>query len=248
MLSGIGQGRSFPCASSATGLPAMVGSSTIDTTGNFCWAVVVAVSSRAKAMRTAGVSRFMGKDVRRCLKSARPRYGMMMPETTCRTRREKSVSHEGTKYHEGIHFRKHPWGVSVLLLRLFLGTLVGFLQIFAAFFEGAEGVVVGLDGLAVFVDRPLAPAGDIENLAQLDVAPDLGPARLAIAVQRGAVGIGRGLVVALGKENLGDAVVGQRTVFVEIESFIELGKRGGEVSLLLQSLSAENRSVELHIG
>src|ERR1700723_46289 len=136
MLSGIGQGRSFPCASSATGLPAMVGSSTIDTTGNFCWAVVVAVSSRAKAMRTAWVSRFMGKDVRRCIKSARPRYGMMTPATTCRTR----------------------------------------------------------------------------------------------------------------KENLGDAVVGQRTVFVEIESFIELGKRGGEVSLLLQRLSAQNRSVELHIG
>jgi hypothetical protein len=37
----------------------MVGSSTIDTTGNFCWAVVAAVSSRAKAMRTACVSRFI---------------------------------------------------------------------------------------------------------------------------------------------------------------------------------------------
>src|ERR1700735_4300956 len=65
--------------------------------------------------------------------------------------------------------------------------------------------------------------------------------------REGREGLGGGWEVAGAKENLGDAVVGQRTVFVEIESFIELGKRGGEVSLLLQRLSAQNRSVELHI-
>src|SRR6267378_7379438 len=37
MLSGIGQGRSLPCASSCTGLPAISGALTVETTGNlFC--------------------------------------------------------------------------------------------------------------------------------------------------------------------------------------------------------------------
>src|SRR5580658_6816482 len=137
---------------------------------------------------------------------------------------------------------------AALLLRFFFGALVGFLQVLAAFFESAEGVVVGLDGLAVFVDGALALAGDVKNFAQLDVAPDFGPARLAVAVERGAVRIGGGLVVALEKEDFGHAVVRQRTVLVEIESFVELGERGGEVSLLLQSLPAQDGSVELDVG
>jgi len=45
----------------------------------------------------------------------------------------------------------------------------------------------------------------IENLAQLYVTPDFRPARLPVAIEALAVGIGRGLVVALQKEHLGDA-------------------------------------------
>src|SRR6476469_8905570 len=100
-----------------------------------------------------------------------------------------------------------------------------FLQILAGFIQGALGVVVGLYGLAVFVGGALALSGNVEDLAQLDVAPDLGPARLAIAVQAIAVGVGRRLVVALEKEHLGDAIVGQGTILVEVERFVELEQR-----------------------
>ena len=68
-----------------------------------------------------------------------------------------------------------------------------FLQILPRFVQSALGVVVGLQRLAVFVGGALALSGDVENLAQLDMAPDFGPARLAIAVQAVAVGVGGGL-------------------------------------------------------
>src|SRR5580658_8161872 len=125
---------------------------------------------------------------------------------------------------------RHPSFRRKLFLLLF-GPLVGFLQIFAGFFEGSEGVVVGLGSLAVFVDGAFALAGDVKNLAQLDAAPDFGPARLTVAVNRRAVGVGRGLVVALVEENLGDAVVGKGTVLVEVEGLVELHERCGKISL-----------------
>jgi len=45
---------------------------------------------------------------------------------------------------------------------------------------------------------PVSLAGDVEDLAQLDMAPDLGPVRLAVAAERIPVGVHAGLVVALG--------------------------------------------------
>ncbi len=80
-------------------------------------------------------------------------------------------------------------------------------------------------GLAVFVHGALALAGDVENLAQLDAAPDLCPAGFPVAVDGLAVGVGRRLVVPLEEEDFGDAVVRERTVLVEVERFVELGER-----------------------
>ncbi len=75
--------------------------------------------------------------------------------------------------------------------------LVRLLQILARFVDRSLGVVVGLHRLPVFVDRPVALAGDIKDLPQRDVAPDLGPLRLVVSAQRIAIGIGGRLVVAL---------------------------------------------------
>src|SRR5271155_2708492 len=86
-------------------------------------------------------------------------------------------------------------GAPSLVRRFFFWPLVGFLQILAGFFQRAEGVVVGLQGLAIFVHGALALAGNVENLAQLQVAPDFGPARVAVAVERLAVGVGGGLKI-----------------------------------------------------
>src|SRR6266436_2094722 len=92
--------------------------------------------------------------------------------------------------------------VALLLLK-------GFLQIPPGFIQGALGVVVGLQGLTIFIGGAFALTGDVKDLPQLDVAPDFGPARLAISVQTLAIGICRSLVVALQEEHLGDAVVRQ---------------------------------------
>ncbi len=86
---------------------------------------------------------------------------------------------------------------------------VRFLQILAGFVDRALGVVVGLHGQAVLVDGAVALAGEVEDLADGDVAPDLGPGRLVVAAKRVAEGVDRGLVVALGKQHLADAVAGQ---------------------------------------
>src|SRR5260370_37872410 len=126
------------------------------------------------------------------------------------------------------------------LLLFALWPLEGLLQILTGFFQCAEGVVVGLDGLPVFIDGALALAGDIEDLAELDVAPDFRPARVAVAVDRRAIGVGGGLIVSLQKENFCDAVVGEGAVLVDVERLVELSQRAGEVALLLHSLTAED--------
>jgi hypothetical protein len=126
-----------------------------------------------------------------------------------------------------------PLRFPTLVRGFFFGALVGLLQIFPGLLQSAEGIVVGLRGLAVLTDGAFALAGDIENLAQLDMAPDFGPARLAVPVNRRPVSVGRGLIVPLIEEDLGNAVVGERTVFVEVESFVEA---------LLNSMSAPDRS------
>src|SRR4029077_405290 len=134
------------------------------------------------------------------------------------------------------------------ILLLVLWPFVGLLKVLAGLFQSAEGIVVGLKGLAIFVDGAFALPGNIENLAELEVAPDLGPARLTVAVQGGAIRVGGGLVVSLQEEDLSDAVVGQRTVLVEIERLVEFGQGGGQVSLLLQRLAAQNGGPQFYIG
>src|SRR6476646_5827920 len=62
------------------------------------------------------------------------------------------------------------------------------LQILAGFVQGALGVVVGLQGLAVLVGGAFALSGDVEDLAYLDMTPDFCPARFAIAIQALAIG------------------------------------------------------------
>src|SRR6202521_4055883 len=118
--------------------------------------------------------------------------------------------------------------------------LVRLLHISAGFLDRALGIVVGLDGLAVFIDCAFALPGCVENLAQLQVAPNLGPSRLTIAIQRFAVGVRRGLIILLQEKHFGDPVVGQRTVFVDFERFVELAERSRQIALLGQSLSARD--------
>ena len=100
---------------------------------------------------------------------------------------------------------------------------------------------------AVFIDGAFALAGHVENLAQLQVAPDLGPARLPVPVQRFAVSVGRRLIILLQEKYLGDAVVGQRAVLVDFESFVELEESSGQVALLGQALSAHDRGTQLDV-
>src|ERR1035438_6460384 len=136
---------------------------------------------------------------------------------------------------------------SILLLLLFR-PLVRLLHIFPRFFEGSEGVVVGLRSLPVLSYRALALAGDIENLAQLNMAPDFGPAWLAVPINGCSVGIGGGLVVPLKEENLSNAVMREGTVLVEVEGFVEFQERARQVSLLLHRLASQDGGAQLHIA
>ena len=69
------------------------------------------------------------------------------------------------------------------------GEFVGLGEPLAGFVDGALRVVVGLDGEAVFVDGAVALAGDVEDFADGDVAPDFSPARFAVAAESVAVGV-----------------------------------------------------------
>src|SRR5450631_112838 len=116
--------------------------------------------------------------------------------------------------------------------------LVRLLHVPAAFLERTLRIVVGLDGLPVFIDGAFALAGYIENLAQLQVAPNLGPAWVTVAVQRLAVGVRRRLIILLQEKHLGDSVMGERTILVDQERFVEFAQRSRQIALLGQSLSA----------
>jgi len=70
------------------------------------------------------------------------------------------------------------------------------------------GIVVGLNGLPIFVHCAFALPGDIENIPEPNVAPHFRPPRIAVSIQRLAVRIGRSLVIALLEEDLGYALVG----------------------------------------
>src|SRR5262249_22347654 len=66
----------------------------------------------------------------------------------------------------------------------------------------ATSVVVGLFGFAVFVDGALALTQQIENFAQINVAPDFGPLlrRLGHVLQDFAERVGGSLIVLLVEE------------------------------------------------
>src|SRR5664280_2916212 len=81
------------------------------------------------------------------------------------------------------------------------------LQVFAGLVERALGVVLGLQCLLILIDGALALSGNVEDFAELEMAPDLGPLRFVIAVEGLAIGVRRSLVVALLEEDLGNPVV-----------------------------------------
>src|ERR1700733_11979774 len=86
------------------------------------------------------------------------------------------------------------------------------LQQFSGLVESAPCIVPGLDRQPVFVNGAVALAGEVKNLAHLNVAPDFGPAWNPVAPQRGSTGVHARLVAALAKKQLGDVVAGQRTL------------------------------------
>src|SRR5205823_10316017 len=102
---------------------------------------------------------------------------------------------------------------------------------------GTLRIVVGLDGLTVFVYGALALPGGIKDLAQHHMAPHFSPAGLLVAGNGLAVFIGCGLVIALQVEDFSNAVVGEGAVLVYIERFIELRQRFREIARLGQLLS-----------
>src|SRR5438105_11236184 len=110
--------------------------------------------------------------------------------------------------------------------------LVGRGQVFAGFVLRAGGIVWYFQRPAILVDRAIALACDVEELAQLHVAPDLGPLGLAVAALGGAILIGRGLVVVLLEENFGNAIMRQRTELVDVQRFLQLNERGRQIALL----------------
>src|ERR1044071_2439288 len=113
-----------------------------------------------------------------------------------------------------------PFVVKALIPVRAAFTLVGFFQVLAGFVQRALRGGAGLYGLAVFVDGALALASGIKDLAQHNVAPDLGPAGIAIAIERFTEFIGSRLVVALQEENVGNAVMRQRTALVYVQRLV----------------------------
>src|ERR1035441_4556912 len=112
--------------------------------------------------------------------------------------------------------------------------LVGCLHTRARFVHSTLGVVVGLHRQPILVHRAVALAGDVEDVAQMDVAPDLGPARVAIAAQRVAEAVCRGLVIALCEENFADAIRCQRAGLVGVQRLLVLAQCAGVVALRIQ--------------
>jgi hypothetical protein len=79
--------------------------------------------------------------------------------------------------------------------------------------------------------RSVTLASHIKNLTQLNVAPDLGPARMPVAPQGKPTGICTGLVFALGEKQFGDPVIGKGTKGIIIQQLLVLSQRFGLVIL-----------------
>src|SRR6185369_16574483 len=117
------------------------------------------------------------------------------------------ISEESTRklFFRSVLGDRQAWGLSSGRRSFF--ALERLLNIFLGFVLRTLSVVVGLQGLAVFVYRTLSLASDVEDLAQLNVAPDLGPARLTVSVERLAIRIRGRLIIPLKEENLRHAVM-----------------------------------------
>src|SRR5229473_4693046 len=117
--------------------------------------------------------------------------------------------------------------------------LIGLLEVSSGFRLSAASVIVGLLGLVVLVDGALPLAADVEDLANVNVRPDLDPLVAGVQVAQAgfAEGIGGGLVVLLVEECLAHAEVGQRVVFLHLERALVL-LDGLEVAALLGELFA----------
>jgi len=79
------------------------------------------------------------------------------------------------------------WGLAVFFgadFRLLaVRPLVRGLQVEPGFVHRSLGVVVGLHGQAILVYGPVPLSGYVEDLADLDVTPALGPTRFIVAAQ-----------------------------------------------------------------
>ncbi len=87
--------------------------------------------------------------------------------------------------------------------------LVRRLQILGRFFQRALRIVLGPLRLLILVDGAFALAGDVEDLAEEDMRPYLGPLRLQIPILSLAEFIRRSLVVALFEKSLGNTEMRQ---------------------------------------
>src|SRR6185312_8231227 len=101
---------------------------------------------------------------------------------------------------------------------------VGFFEERFGDFLGAAGVVVGLFCFAVFVDGAFALAEQIENFAEIDVAPNFGPffGRLGDSLQRFAERVRGGLIIFLVEECFAHAEICERAIGLNRESALIL--------------------------
>src|SRR5580704_17362465 len=149
----------------------------------------------------------------------------------------RAVNRRSDKKRETASLRAGRFAFASNHVLLGFGEFVRLLQPLAGFVDRSLSVVVGLHCEPVLVHCPVTLAGDVEDFAQRYVAPDLGPARLTIAAKRVAVRIDAGLVIALGEEQLANAIGGEGTLRVGIQSLLVFGQSAGQVVLRHQLLA-----------
>src|ERR1700731_781039 len=126
----------------------------------------------------------------------------------------RAFTTEGTELHRVVSLVSPTCSVLSVVKKVLVPvratfTLVRFFQIFPRLVHSALRGISGLNGLAIFIDSALALAGGIKDLAQHDVAPDLSPAWIAVAIERLSELIRRRLIVALRKKDIRNAVMRQ---------------------------------------
>src|ERR1700688_1441905 len=79
------------------------------------------------------------------------------------------------------------------------------------------------------------------------MAPNLCPARLTIAVERFAVSVRGRLVILLQIKNFGNPIMRKRTILADFERLVELTESAGQVSLLREALSTDDRGSQFDV-